>query len=227
MPVFIFSLILILILVISVIVGMSRGFVRSISKFVQYIVAYIVANRYYVSVSRLFLKIPFLANMQTDVDMPDIPQGTGFFERVGKIVSYVSAGIFSGEVNDDETVNAIMKNYLADIIAKVAAFLALFVVTVLVLKLVLFLIDKFANLPVIKVVNKTAGVIFGFVCGMTITWLLSNLTVNTVLPWLVEKWPETFTAEMGQTAVVQFFMKYSPVALIMYVVNIISSIGIS
>ena len=96
LPVFIFSAVLILIVIVSAIIGMARGFVKSIAKFVQYVVAYIVANRCYVLVASLFMKIPFLANMTSDVEMPDIPEGTGFFERIGKIVSYVASGIFAG-----------------------------------------------------------------------------------------------------------------------------------
>ncbi|MBO4354094.1 MAG: CvpA family protein [Clostridia bacterium] len=226
LPVFIFSAVLILIVIVSAIIGMARGFVKSIAKFVQYVVAYIVANRCYVLVASLFMKIPFLANMTSDVEMPDIPEGTGFFERIGKIVSYVASGIFSGEINNDETVKAIINNYLADAIAKIIAFLALFVVTVLLLKLLVLIIDKLSDLPVLKAVNRTLGFIFGLVCGLTFSWLLANLTVHILLPWFVEKWPDTFTIEMGETVVVQFFAKYSPVAMIMYLVNLLSSIGI-
>jgi len=226
MPVFIFSVLLLAVLVTCGIIGAVRGFVRSIAVFVRYIVAYMLANRFYTLGAALVAKIPFIANMITDVEMPDISEGTGFFERIGKTVSFVAEGIFSGEISSDETVQAIINNYLADIISKAVAFAVIFFAALLILKLAIYLFDKVCDLPGLKEVNKTLGFVFGVLFGLLITWLLANLTVNTILPWLVEKWPDVFTLEMGQTAVVKFFTKYNPVALIMYIVNVISSIGV-
>ena len=225
MPVYILGLFLILILVISALIGLKRGFVRSIAGLAEYIIAFFVANRFYTVGAELVVKIPFLAKLKTDVDMPELEEGTGFFEKLKAIISHMLQTAINGGDAEAEA-NAIINNYIADVVSKAIAFIVIFIVSLLLLKLIVFLIDKFCELPALKVANKTLGVLFGLFCGMFVTWFLANLFVNTLLPIFVDKWPDVFSLEMGETLIVKFFTRFSPVALIMYLVNLISSIGV-
>ncbi|MBQ0125240.1 MAG: hypothetical protein KBS59_02830, partial [Clostridiales bacterium] len=87
----------------------------------------------------------------------------------------------------------------------------------LVCKLIVMLVDKFCELPVIHGANKLLGLVVGVFCGLFITWILSNLYVNSLLPILSERWPTVFVPESAETAIMKFFTKYSPIALIMLV----------
>lgn len=221
MSVYYFSIFLLLILIISGIVGMCRGFVRSIAGIIEYIVAFIVANRCYTSVSSLVSKIPFIAKMITDVEMPTIDGGSGFFEKIKAILSF----IFSKSLDGEGDAGAVINNYLAELISNTIAFATLFLFTIIMLKLIVWLVDRFCELPILNFTNKTLGLIFGLLLGLMVTWIISHLFVNTLLPILVEHYGDVFCYEMGETAIVKFFMKFSPMALIMYVINIISSVG--
>ena len=225
MPEYVFGLFLILILVISALIGLKRGFVRSIAGLMEYIVAFFVANRFYTVGAELVVKIPFLANLKTEVDMPELEESTGFFEKVKAIINHlISTALNSGDAEAEA--NAIINNYIADVVSKAIAFIVIFIVALLLLKLIVYLVDKFCELPVLKATNKTLGVLFGLFCGMFVTWFLANLFVNTLLPILVDKWPDLFSLAMGENVIVRFFMRFSPIALIMYLINLISSIGV-
>lgn len=225
MPEYVFGLFLILVLAISALIGLARGFVRSIAGLAEYIIAFFVANRFYTLGAELVVKIPFLAKLKTDVEMPELPEGTGFFEKLKAIISHMLNTAVNGGDAEAEA-NAIINNYIADVVSKAIAFIVIFLVSLLILKLIVLLIDKFCDLPVLKAANKTLGVLFGLFCGMFVTWFLANLFVNTLLPIFVDKWPDVFSLAMGENIIVKFFMRFSPIALIMYVVNLISSIGV-
>lgn len=225
MPEYVFGLFLILVLVISALIGLKRGFVRSVAGLAEYIVAFFVANRFYTFAADIVVRIPFLSKLKTDVDMPELESGKGFFEKLKAIIEHlIDTALSSGDAEAEA--NAIINNYIADVVSKAIAFVVLFLVSLLVLKLIVYLIDKFCDLPVLKAANKTLGVLFGLFCGMFVTWFLANLFVNTLLPIFIDKWPDVFNVEMGEHFLVKFFMRFSPIALMMYLINLISSIGI-
>ena len=98
MPDYAFGLFLILVLVISALIGLGRGFVRSIAGLAEYIIAFFVANRFYTLGAELVVKIPFLAKLKTDVDMPELDSGVGFFEKLKAIIDHlISTALNSGD----------------------------------------------------------------------------------------------------------------------------------
>jgi|GEM_PF-822524 uncharacterized membrane protein required for colicin V production len=217
--------VLILTVVIAAIVGIKRGFVRSIAGLLVYIVSYIIANRFYTLIVPYTSKIPFIVSMTSDVEMPEVEAGTGFIGKIGAIMKYLFDNALNSGSDPTETARAVINNFLAELIAQAISFLALFIVSVLVLKLLTFLIGKIFDLPGLNAVNRVLGLVFGVLSGFFITWILSNLFVGVILPILVDKFPDVFSASIGENVIVQFFMKFSPVALVMYLVNKIGSIG--
>ena len=225
-PTLITYVVLALIIVIGALVGLKRGFVRSVAGLAEYIIAFMIANRFYTLGAKLVAKIPFIAKMITDVEMPVLESGKGFFSKVGAVISYImSNSVLSGS-DPTEEAQAIINNYVAEAISKAISFSVIFIVSVLIMKLIVYAVDKFCEAPVLKFTNKTLGVLFGIFCGMFITWVLSNVFINNLLPVLTEKYPGVFDENMADNVIMQFFLKFSPVALVMYVANLISSIGV-
>lgn len=223
MSVHIFDFILIAVLAICTAVGFFRGFVRSIAGLIEYMIAFFVANRFYISFAGIVQRIPFISNMITDVEMPVIDGENRFFEKLNLIIDHMMSKVLSGEEAIEDVSNAIVNNYIGMFISKIIAFAVLFFASIIVLKLLIALIDKFCELPFLNATNKVLGIVFGVLFGLLITWMLSNLFVNILLPIFVEKWPDKFVLDMGETDVIKFFMKYSPMALIMQVITAISS----
>lgn len=60
---------------------------------------------------------------------------------------------------------------------KSALFVAGFLVCFALLKLIVFLIDRFARLPVVKTVNKTMGALLGALAGVGVLWFASKTLV--------------------------------------------------
>ena len=61
--------------------------------------------------------------------------------------------------------------YLAGAIVNLIAFVAVFLILTLVLRFTLFTFDFIANLPVLRGVNKTAGLVLGAAEGLLVIWI--------------------------------------------------------
>ena len=81
----------------------------------------------------------------------DLPEGSSFLEATGL----------------NETIAA----YLAGAIINLIAFVAVFLILTLVLRFTLFTFDFIANLPVLRGVNKTAGLVLGAAEGLLVIWI--------------------------------------------------------
>lgn len=200
------------------IVGLARGFVKTIAGFACYILAYIVASTLYEPIAGLFAKIPFIANMVTEgVEMPVFTAQGGFFVKIGEIATFLFDHYVHG--GTEAEMQAVLSNLLAEFLSKLFAFLALFIVAVLLLKLILLIIDKFCELPVLNAANRILGLLIGFLCGLFVTWILSNLYVNSLFAMLNNQWPDIFVVESTTTPIMQFFLKYNPIAFILFVIE--------
>ena len=76
-------------------------------------------------------------------------------------------GSFLEATGLDETIAA----YLAGAIVNLIAFVAVFLILTLVLRFTLFTFDFIANLPVLRGVNKTAGLVLGAAEGLLVIWI--------------------------------------------------------
>lgn len=89
-----------------------------------------------------------------------------------------SIGDFDGSVDKASRglTDAVVKPVFTAAI-KAALFIAGFLVCFALLKLIVFLIDRFARLPVVKTVNKTMGALLGALAGLGVLWFLSKALV--------------------------------------------------
>lgn len=186
-----------------------------IAGFVEYVVSFLLA---YVFCSKLAVyvkKIPFIAKMVTDTEMPSL-EGMTLGEKIKFVVDYIVDNVIAkGADQASLEAAAIVKNYIASIISTAIAFILIFVVTLLLQKLIVLLLDLAAKAPGLKQINGGLGFVFGLVCGSFWTWLLANIFVRAALPILCAKFPETFTEALASGAVMTFFLKINPVSLVL------------
>ena len=215
MIVIIIAAVMVLIIAISAFIGMKKGFIRMIAGFVEYVVSFLLA---YVFCSKLAVyvkKIPFIAKMVTDTEMPSL-EGMTLGEKIKFVVDYIVDNVIAkGADQASLEAAAIVKNYIASIISTAIAFILIFVVTLLLQKLIVLLLDLAAKAPGLKQINGGLGFVFGLVCGSFWTWLLANIFVRAALPILCAKFPETFTEALASGAVMTFFLKINPVSLVL------------
>mgnify|MGYP002679737529 FL=1 len=211
----IIAAVMVLIIAISAFIGMKKGFIRMIAGFVEYVVSFLLA---YVFCSKLAVyvkKIPFIAKMVTDTEMPSL-EGMTLGEKIKFVVDYIVDNVIAkGADQASLEAAAIVKNYIASIISTAIAFILIFVVTLLLQKLIVLLLDLAAKAPGLKQINGGLGFVFGLVCGSFWTWLLANIFVRAALPILCAKFPETFTEAIASGAVMTFFLKINPVSLVL------------
>lgn len=211
----IIAAVMVLIIAISAFIGMKKGFIRMIAGFVEYVVSFLLA---YVFCSKLAVyvkKIPFIAKMVTDTEMPSL-EGMTLGEKIKFVVDYIVDNVIAkGADQASLEAAAIVKNYIASIISTAIAFILIFVVTLLLQKLIVLLLDLAAKAPGLKQINGGLGFVFGLVCGSFWTWLLANIFVRTALPILCAKFPGTFTEALASGAVMTFFLKINPVSLVL------------
>ena len=211
----IIAAVMVLIIAISAFIGMKKGFIRMIAGFVEYVVSFLLA---YVFCSKLAVyvkKIPFIAKMVTDTEMPSL-EGMTLGEKIKFVVDYIVDNVIAkGADQASLEAAAIVKNYIASIISTAIAFILIFVVTLLLQKLIVLLLDLAAKAPGLKQINGGLGFVFGLVCGSFWTWLLANIFVRAALPILCAKFPEAFTEALASGAVMTFFLKINPVSLVL------------
>ena len=211
----IIAAVMVLIIAISAFIGMKKGFIRMIAGFVEYVVSFLLA---YVFCSKLAVyvkKIPFIAKMVTDTEMPSL-EGMTLGEKIKFVVDYIVDNVIAkGADQASLEAAAIVKNFIASIISTAIAFILIFVVTLLLQKLIVLLLDLAAKAPGLKQINGGLGFVFGLVCGSFWTWLLANIFVRAALPILCAKFPETFTEALASGAVMTFFLKINPVSLVL------------
>lgn len=219
------DIILIAVLAVCVVIGWRRGFIRALRGFVTYIISFAVANSLYRVIAKSIITLPFLQNMITDVEMPELPANATFMDKVSTIVKYISEQTEgSGSQDISETIQAVINNYIAELLAAIIGFIVIFLVMVLVLKLLLWILDMVVSrTPIIRQANGLLGCLIGLLNGFFWTWMVSNVFVNFALPLLNDKWPTVFVPEMADSFVVNLCTKINPITYLFMLINLISN----
>lgn len=215
-----FDVILALILAICVFIGYKRGLVHTLSKFLSYIISFTLANKFYVLLAKVFIRLPFLEAMLSEE--PFIESMT-FLDRFNLCFDEIKENIVIFG-NDTVMANAklIVDNAVSVMIASTMAAILTFVIAVLLLKLVLWLLDGLiTKIPVLKQVNGALGGLFGLLNGFFWTWLVTNAFVQFLLPTLMEKFPNVFVTEIADSFIVQLCTKINPITYLIALINFI------
>lgn len=211
--------VMVIIIAISAFIGMKKGFIRMVAGFIEYVVSFLLAYVFCSKLAVYIKKIPFIAKMVSEAEMPSL-EGMTLGEKIKFVIDYIVDNAFAkGADTATAEAAAIVKNYIASIISTVIAFIAIFIATLLLQKLIVLLLDLVAKAPVLKQLNGGLGFLFGLMCGSFWTWLLANIFVKVALPVLCAKFPETFSETLASGAVMTFFLKINPVSLVLNVLT--------
>ncbi|MBO5048198.1 MAG: CvpA family protein [Clostridia bacterium] len=215
-----FDIILALILAICVFIGYKRGLVHTLSKFLSYIISFTLANKFYVLLAKVFIRLPFLEAMLSE---EPFTESMTFLDRFSLCFDEIKENIVIFG-NDTVMANAklIVDNAVSVMIASTMAAILTFVIAVLLLKLVLWLLDGLiTKIPVLKQVNGALGGLFGLLNGFFWTWLVTNAFVQFLLPTLMEKFPNVFVTEIADSFIVQLCTKINPITYLIALINFI------
>ena len=215
-----FDVILALILAICVFIGYKRGLVHTLSKFLSYIISFTLANKFYVLLAKVFIRLPFLEAMLSE---EPFTESMTFLDRFNLCFDEIKENIVIFG-NDTVMANAklIVDNAVSVMIASTMAAILTFVIAVLLLKLVLWLLDGLiTKIPVLKQVNGALGGLFGLLNGFFWTWLVTNAFVQFLLPTLMEKFPNVFVTEIADSFIVQLCTKINPITYLIAQINFI------
>ena len=217
------DLILLLALVLSVVIGWRRGFVKTLSGFLIYVLSFGFANALHRLLSVYIIKLPFLSAMVTDMEMPVFAENATFLDKLRHILAFSKEYALGDPAGATETMQAMLKNYMAEMIASVLAFILIFALSVVLLKLLLWAIDSFVKkIPVIKQANGFLGGLVGLFNGLIWTWALSNIFVTILHPFLYDLWPDIFVAEIADSFFVTLCTKINPITYLFELINLIS-----
>ncbi|MBQ9511448.1 MAG: CvpA family protein [Clostridia bacterium] len=205
--------VMIIIIAVSAFIGVKKGFIKMVAGFVEYIIAFFIAFAFCNKLAVYVKRIPFIARMITDVEMPEFAEGGTLTDKLKVIFEYLGQGVLRGE-DVSESAKAVGMNYLAEAISITISFIALFAVAILLQKLIVFILDKFAQAPGLKQANGLFGFLFGALCGSFWTWLLTNIFVYAALPILISEVPTIFNESLYNSKIIVFFMKMNPVSIL-------------
>lgn len=197
--------IIVLVFVLCIITGVKRGFIRSVMGIVIVVAALIGSikftpkvaeylNKNYITpgiTSKVEKSIDSVVSGVESVDLKKLFAEksqvlTEILEKFG--VEFDDARDYyekEAEDSDDpeKKVAGFIAKPLADTVSKAAAFALLFIAISAALGIILIIVDLLANIPVLKEINKSLGLIFGLIKGALYSWGLS-LIFCSLLPQL-------------------------------------------
>lgn len=214
---------LLCILIISAIIGACRGLIKSVGNFIVYILSFMIANSFYTVGDMWISKLKFLVDMRgnTVCEELDAMSHSTFCDKTRFILSKLTKTDLGTILNSG---NSEIKYYCSELISGLISFIIIFIISLILLKLLLLIINKAFEAPVLKQINKTLGFVFGILVGLFAAWLVANLFSGILLPFFIERWPETFNTGMLDSTVLQLFTKYNPITYLVIVLNWITKL---
>ena len=165
------DLILIGIVALFTFIGYKQGLVKAAIKILSFIIAIVVSLILYKPVSSIVINNTSIDEKikSTIVENVKIEEGTK--EEPNIIKENLSNKIITGANNTLEEV----ANSFSIKLIEIAVILLLYIVARIVLKFISALSDLITNLPLIKQANKVGGIIYGFLKGILIVYILLAL----------------------------------------------------
>ncbi len=160
--------------------GYSRGLILSLVYLFRYIGAFLVARQYFRPFTAVLVdQASFLAEWRDKMvgsfeDFLATSEGVAGLPRLAQRL-----------VEDQGVELAEVPDFLADLLLEGLGFLVLFLLTMLLITLVGHLVNSFFELPLLKDVNRLAGLFFGVVrAGIFVMVVVAAITVfSPVFGW--------------------------------------------
>lgn len=169
------------ILAVFTIHGYHRGFIRKIFSLFSIVIATLLVMEVLPYVSSYMEKTPayetiksnYVENLRNNTDT-ELEEKDQIAELLG--IPFVIAGnLFGEEIKGAEEkvveeIYDVIGSKMADVTIKVISFIIVFLVIMIIMNIIIFALDLVAKLPVIKGLNKIAGLFAGAFEGFLVVW---------------------------------------------------------
>ena len=165
----IIDLILIGIIALFTFIGYKQGLVKAAIKILSFIIAIIISIILYKPVSAIVIKNTSIDDKIKNVIVENVKlEEKENAEKSNIIKDNLSNKIIAGANN---TVEEVADSFTVKLI-EIAVIIVLYIIARIILKFISALSDLITNLPILKQANKTGGIIYGFLKGVLIIYVL-------------------------------------------------------
>ena len=183
------SWITLLILAVCTIRGLRMGMVRTVFSTFTFIAAMILAAVFSPRLDTVLQESPLYQtiNVRVERTLEGNPELAGEGKEENLVIEKLPVPEFIRESlaeNNDQSIYSLLgvdsffhyiSAYITRVILRVLAFLLVFFAAVIALRLLCAMLDAIAGLPVLHTLNRAGGLVFGFVNGMIILWILCSI----------------------------------------------------
>lgn len=231
-----FDIILIVIAAFVVYRGYKKGIVKSVMGLVTTVVAVIVAYAFSPYLAATLNENVFLPSVSSGIEgtitsLAEEGDGTTFVEMASEMPDVLSQILKKYQVSEEsfaevapaadqagsegvKGISDFIATPVATIISNVCAFIIVFIAAVIVLKLVTLLISTIFKAPVLRTVDKTAGLVFGIIHALVVLWILS-IAIDFGVSAAGSVSPDWFGKEVVENSLVlRFFSGFNPIGFI-------------
>lgn len=96
-----------------------------------------------------------------------------------------------------------MAGPISEKISYMLAFMTVFLIAIVVFKIITCILDSVFKLPLLKGLNKSAGLLFGMLIGLVWVYVIS-MALTAVLPILVSLRPDIFSFDLNDSIIIGF-----------------------
>lgn len=165
------DLVLIGIIALCVLIGYKQGLVKSAIKILSFFIAIIVALVLYKPISNLIIVNTSIDDNIKNAIVENVKLEEKEDENSNVVKQNLSNKIIAGANSSIEDT----ANSFAIKVIELSVILLLYIVTRIVLRFISALTDLITNLPILKQINKTGGVIYGFLKGIIIVYVILGI----------------------------------------------------
>ena len=163
------DLILIGIVALFTFIGYKQGLVKAAIKILSFIIAIVISLILYKPVSSIVIKNTNIDENIKDVIVKNVELKQEENTEESNIVKEnLSNKIIAGANN---TIEEVANSFTVKLI-EIVVILLLYLIARIILKFISVLSDLITNLPILKQINKTGGIIYGFLKGVIIVYAI-------------------------------------------------------
>ena len=218
------DILVIVVVLVFTLIGFKTGFVLTLYRFVSMILSFWVALQLYPILSKFMIATPAFnwlkdsivgpvsdklgvlktCTLQTGIEQLGLPSFMGGWIKEN------NPGIEGAKIVKD--IADMIATTMAEIVLKIIAVFLVFIIAFLILLAVKGILKFLVKLPIIKQIDKLAGILIGAVTGMLITYLICAgiIIFGTSLSTGIQK-------DIDKSYVAKYFVKNN------YIVNILST----
>lgn len=197
------DVLIVVVMAVTIIGGYKRGFIKSVMHFASSVLAFFAAVFFAPYISAFLCDNIFLSGISSGIAetlrsllsiggnaisterlFTDMPEAlTSMLERFNVDFDAFQGTFYSTEAATEATVNEMadfIARPIAEAISAVVAFLGVFLIAIILLHIVTAVISMACELPVLKQLNSTLGLVFGTLCAVFYAMIWSNLAILIV-----------------------------------------------